>query len=128
MDLYSLLGLSVAGAALATLLRQYKPEFAMAVSLVLGAFIFMSVIINMTPVFDTLKELGERVSDNRYVSAVIKCLGVCYLTSLASDICRDTGQTAIASKVELAGKVSILLLSLPLFNELISIILDLVNL
>ena len=128
MNLFSVLGFAVVSAALAILLKQYKPEFAMAVSLISGAFIFLTVIVNMTPAFDTLKELAGRIEGNQYVNVIIKSLGICYVTSLAADTCKDAGQTAIATKVELAGKVSVLILSLPLFNNLLSIVLNLVQL
>ena len=127
MNLFSLLGFAVVAAALAVLLKQYKPEYALGVSLASGALIFALVILNMSPVFDSLKELAGRVADNRYVSVIIKSLGICYVTSLASDTCKDAGQTAIASKVELAGKVTILVLALPLFNNLVSIVLELIT-
>ena len=52
---------------------------------------------------------------------VVKCLGVCILTELASNTCRDAGEQAIGAKVELAGKVTLVLVSLPLFQRLLEL-------
>jgi stage III sporulation protein AD len=54
-------------------------------------------------------------------------LAVCYLTQLATDACKDAGETAIAGKLELAGKIAIVILSLPLFNSLVNLITGLIT-
>lgn len=55
------------------------------------------------------------------IQVVMKCLGVCILTELAGQTCRDAGENAIAAKVELAGKVTLVLVSLPLFQRLLEV-------
>ena len=66
--------------------------------------------------------------NSEYFTIVLKSLGICYVTQLASDTCRDSGYSAIASKVELAGKVSIVVIALPLFTNLVDIALGLIQL
>ena len=56
------------------------------------------------------------------ISTVVKSLGICYLTQLASETCRDSGYSAIATKIELTGKVTIILMALPMFLDLMQII------
>ena len=65
--------------------------------------------------------------DNSVFKAVLKALGLCYITNFASDTCRDFGQTSLASKVELAGKISIVILTLPLINSILSVALELIG-
>ena len=55
-----------------------------------------------------------------YFILLVKVIGVAMVTQLAVDTCRDAGQQAIATKVEIAGRVTILSLSLPLFQELLA--------
>ena len=59
---------------------------------------------------------------------MVKALGVCVVTQLASDTCKDCGQNSIASKIELGGKVLILAISLPMFTSLLETINKLINL
>lgn len=129
MDIFSVTGLAVVAAMICILLRQYKPEFAMPVSVACGILLFLMILSSLQPAFRTMTELMQRASiHSAYTKAILKTLGVCYVTQLASDACRDAGQTAIASKVELAGKVCIVLLSLPLFENLVEIAFSLINL
>ena len=73
-------------------------------------------------------ELMERAAlSSEVVKILIKALGVCCLCELAGQVCREAGQLAIASKIDLAGKVTILLLALPLFRELLELSLSLMD-
>lgn len=94
----------------------------MLVSIACCIVLFAMIIVGLIPAFQSMTRLMQRASiNNEYTKAIIKTLGVCYVTQLASDSCRDAGQSAIASKVELCGKVFIVIISLPLFENLIDI-------
>lgn len=128
MDIFSVIGIALVSAVLCLLLKQYKPEYAMVASIACGVLIFSMVLGSMLPLLHSVTRLLETVSAKTdSVKAIVKTLGVCYVTQLASDACRDAGQTAIASKVELAGKVCILLLALPLFQQLLEIAFGLIQ-
>lgn len=128
INLVAIIGLAIVTTAICILIKQYRPEFAMVASLCCGALIFGLIILNLTPAFDTIRELMDRLNlDNQYTRTIIKALGVCYITQLAADTCRDADQTAIAGKVELAGKVMIILLSLPLFKSLLDTAIGLIT-
>lgn len=128
MNLFAMIGLAVVSTVICILLRQYKPEYAMVVSLACGVLLFSMVLVNLVPAFRSMADLMERAAINgEYTRAIVKTLGICYVTQLAADACRDAGQSAIASKVELAGKVAIVLISLPLFDNLVEIALGLIN-
>ncbi|WP_312641880.1 SpoIIIAC/SpoIIIAD family protein [Hydrogenoanaerobacterium sp.] len=123
MDIITIVGVGIIGVSLAVLLKQYKPEYSLAVSLIVGVIIFALVAENLTPVLDQLNLLLDNTQMPReYIEILIKSLGICFITQIACDTCKDAGQSAIASKLEIAGKLSILLLSLPLFQALLSII------
>ena len=121
-------GIAVVGAAAAVLLSQYKAEYAFGVSLAVGVLLLAAVAAAVLPVVERIGELLEgSVMDTEYARILIKCLGVCFITQIACDACRDCGQNAIASKVEIGGKAAMLLLSLPLFEELISLAASLIR-
>lgn len=128
MDIFSMVGVAVISAVLCVLLREAKPEYAMLISLACGILIFLAALIALAPVFETLKAIMSKAGINsEYIKAIIKTLGICYVTQLAYDVCTDAGQTAIAGKIELAGKVFVVLISLPMFEDLIDTAFSLIN-
>jgi len=128
MNLIAIVGVGIIAALLSIILKQYKPEFGLYISLVAGIIILLVVIKEITPILDTIEELIDAVSlDAVYGAALLKALAICYITQLASDTCRDSGETAIAAKIEMAGKLAIVLVSLPLFKGVVEIVTDLIN-
>lgn len=126
-NLFSIVGIALVATIICILIKQYKPEYAMLISIVCGVIIFSMIIVSLVPAFQAMKTLMSRANiNNEYIGAMVKTLGVCYVTQLASDSCNDAGQTAIASKVELCGKVFIVIISLPLFENLIDVALRLI--
>ena len=100
----------------------------MLVSLAAAALIFGWILADLIPAFSVMRELMERAAlSSEVVKILIKALGVCCLCELAGQVCREAGQLAIASKIDLAGKVTILLLALPLFRELLELSLSLMD-
>ena len=127
--LFSIVGIAVVATAACVILQKTNPEFSMMVALITGVLIFMFVLSSFTPILDSLESwMNEFGLNNVYFTTVVKTLGICYLTQMASDTCKDAGYSSIASKVELAGKITILLLALPMFENLISLTIELVNL
>ena len=129
MDIFWIVGLGIVSAVLCLIMKQYKAEYSPLISLCCGVIIFIAVITALTPAFETINSLLSTVNTNaEYVKAVLKALGICYLTQLASDSCKDAGQTAIAGKIELAGKVGVVLVALPMFESLVDIVVQLMSL
>ena len=129
MDLIAVAGIGLIASAAAVLLRQYKPEYAMVVSLAAAGLIFGLLVADLIPAFSMMRGLMDRVGlSGEYVRILIKCLGICFLCDLAGQICREAGQGAISAKIDLAGKTAVLLLTLPMFEQLLEIALSLIEL
>ena len=128
MNVITVIGMGIVGMVLAVLLKQYKPEYAIGVGLAVGVTVFLMVLVEALPIFDQIRSLFSNINvEFEYTSILFKALGICFVTQLASDACIDAGQTAIASNIEIAGRVAVLLISLPLFNVLLSIASQLIN-
>ena len=85
--------------------------------------IFLSSSGLISQLFSTIKSLFNTSGiDNTYIKILIKSLGVVYLTQFTIDYCRDCGENAIATQVMLAGKVALVIISLPLFNAFIDMV------
>ena len=123
MDIISAAAIAILSAILAVVVKQYKPEYAIVVSLAATVIILLSVISVIIPIVSELRNMMDDVAiDYKYITVLIKAVGICYITQFASDTCRDAGQIAISNKIELAGKIAICLSAIPLYKDLISLI------
>ncbi len=115
MDLFQAVSVGMVGAVLALMLKEWKPELSAAVSIATGIFLLFGVFEELREVFSEFSGLMERGGvDLRYFQIVVKIIGISYLAQFGSSICRDSGQTAIAEKIELAGKAAVVSLTLPI--------------
>jgi len=122
MDILSIIGLGIVAAVLALVIRQQIPEYALLLSLGTGVLILVVVVINLAPLVDQINNMLEVADINsEHIGILFRALGICFITQLASDTCKDAGEGAIASKVEIAGRAAILIVSLPLFGQVLSI-------
>ena len=104
-------------AVLCIIVRQYKPEMALGISIACGVLIMGAVITMLAPSVELISQL-----DGGYSRTLFKALAVCYITQLGSDCCKDAGESAIAGKIELAGKAAVVVISLPVFSALAEIV------
>lgn len=124
----SVIGIGLTGAAMAVLLRQYCPEFGMLITLAAAALIFLSIVQWMAPILDRIKILlAQFPLLSEHTSILLKAVGICFLTQLACGLCRDAGENSIAAHVEAAGKIAILVTSLPLFEQILDLVLTLLE-
>ena len=128
MDIFTLAGIAVICALLCVIVRQYRPEAALGVGIAGGVLLMGAAALMLAPSVEALKELSRRAGlDNGFAQVLIKALAVCCITQLAADICRDAGESALASKLELAGRAAVGVISLPVFLELAVIVAGLVG-
>lgn len=119
---------AVITAFLAVVLRRTHPEQAMAVTLVAGILMVSAALKYMAPLLGNIQGMLEASGlSSEYVQILFKALGICVITQLASDACRDAGEQGLAAKTELAGKLTLLALALPLFQKIGDIALSLIE-
>ena len=112
-------GISITGVLLAKLLQKYAPEQAVLMTLLLGTLITGCAVTAMMPVLTEIDALLSAGGLNpEQIALVTKAVGICCVTQLASDLCKDTGESAMASGILLTGKVTLILLAIPLFTPL----------
>lgn len=115
MNIIPILGIAIVTVLLTSLLRQYRPEYAVAAEIVAVILILILLTVSLSDILSSLRSI-MRLSgmENGYLSLLIKALGISILVQLAADTCRDAGNSALAHKVELAGRVGIVLLTMPM--------------
>ncbi len=128
MSIVGIVAVAVVTAFLATMLRRNQPEQAMAVSLFAGVLLVVAVIGQVAPLFGNIRDMLESSGmSGAYIGVLFKALGICVITQLASDACRDAGEQGLAAKAEFAGKMTLLSLALPLFEQIGELALSLVG-
>lgn len=127
-ELIKIIGTGFIGGMLALTVRKQKPEFAVMIALITSALILGSVAESVGGIIDELRRVTEECGvDIKYFEIIIKVVGVAYLAQFAAEILRDSGENAVASKVEAAGKICILTLVLPVMTSFLELCIKVVN-
>ena len=128
MNIIGIVGTALIAAIFAVTLKRYNQEYAVIISIIAGVVILVEILRNISPAVREITTLLSGVGLTQEDGLILfKTLGICFLAQFAADSCRDAGESALASKVELAGKISILVLSLPLFEDIAQTALGLIG-
>ena len=123
MEILKIIGVAFVTSITAILLKGTKPELSFAVTVTGVIVILLFIIDSLQNTIGLLNELVEMTGvDNGIFKILIKIVGVGYLTEFSSGILNDFGSNAVADKVALGGKITILLLSLPVLEGLLQMI------
>ena len=124
MDVIKIIGVGLIALIIIIIIKQYRPEFTIYVSIAAGVIILLLIANKLTAIINLLTSLANRTSiNNEFLTLLIKITGIAILTEFASSICKDSGETVIASKVDIGGKVIIIALSIPIISSLLETIL-----
>lgn len=124
MEIFQIVGLALIAAVLSVILKSERPEIAMEISIVTGIVIFLMLIFKISAVLSLLQEIASKVNiDFVYVTTILKIVGIAYITTFGAEVCRDAGEGAIASKIEFAGKILIMVLAIPVLMAVLETIL-----
>ena len=122
-EIFSVVGIAIIACSLIILLKQSKPELALAVLIASGIIILMFIFGFIKDILSVVSDMADISGiDKNKLSVLLKCAGICFLTKAASETCSDFGQSSLSSKVDIAGKIMILIVALPFFKEVIDII------
>ncbi|MDE5984110.1 MAG: stage III sporulation AC/AD family protein [Eubacterium sp.] len=109
-------------------LKDVKREFALILTIACAIILFIYVAEDFFNVFEKIYSLSSGIGNiNSYVSLMMKILGISLISQFVVDLCRDAGENALASQTEIASKVIILIMTLPLFESVINIIIGLLK-
>jgi stage III sporulation protein AD len=114
--------------AVTLLLKNQRPEYAMLVSIGCVALFMGRTLLQMIPLFTTISELaGQAGVESGYIRLMLRCLGICLLSEIGVSLCREAGQQSAAVQIELAGKVLILSICMPVYQKLLELALSLIG-
>ena len=121
--LVTAVGVLLCGGLLSAVLRTQRPELAVCLSLLAGVLVMGMLLRQVSPLVAALRRMTAlgRVGEN-HLGVVLRGAGICLVTQLAADTCRDAGDSALAGKAELTGRMLLLLLAVPLYEEILSLV------
>ena len=124
MDIIQITGIGIVATVLSVVLKKFGAEFGVLVSIAAGVLIFFVVMPYLSAVLSVLGQLSENINTNvEHIATVFKILGVAYIAEFGTQVCKDAGEGAIASKIELGGKVIIMVMSAPIIISFLNLIL-----
>lgn len=128
MDLIKVCVFGIVGAIIASMLKEIKNEFSIYVVLASGIVILIFILNSMQDLILNFYYLLEKSGlDEKLYTGVFKIIGVGYITEYSSGICEDCGSKSIANRIELAGKITIFVMSFPIFQQLVETLLKIIS-
>lgn len=126
MDIFKIIGVAIIALIMILILNKTNKEISVVITILASVILLSFVVLKLDNVITMLKELASKSGINtEYLLLLIKVTGIAYIVELTKNICVDAGSSSLATKVEIAGKVSIVVLTIPLISTVISLILEL---
>ncbi|HBV96832.1 MAG: stage III sporulation protein AD [Peptococcaceae bacterium BICA1-7] len=127
MDIMQVVGLGLVVAVLAIILRGNRPEMAIMLSMAAGIIIFLSMMGKISSVLEVITDLSDRANISMvYLGTILKIVGIAYVADFGAQICRDAGEGAVASKIEFAAKIIVLVMAVPIVVAVLNSLLKVV--
>ncbi|WP_164668645.1 stage III sporulation protein AD [Virgibacillus doumboii] len=125
MDIIQIVVLGIIASILYIVLKDINPSFAFFLIVITGILIFLAIIKQIGIIFQLIESLGNKANiDGMYMETILKIIGIAYIVELGANLTRDAGLSSVASKIELAGKIFIILLAIPIITAVIEAILS----
>ena len=121
MDIFKIVGIAIVGCVCTLLLKNTQSQYAMLSSLATGIIILIIALSSFSKVILYFQAIIDKTVVNRAIfSALLKIIGIGYITEYSQSVCEDLECASIGKKVSFAGKIAIFLLALPIIENLIN--------
>lgn len=125
MEITTIIGVGILGTILSAMVKNYRPELGIAVSVVTGVAIFFMAANSLKSVVSGINSMCEKVGvDIAFFKVIVKVIAIAYITEFAAALCKDSGEGAIAKKLEMAGKTAVIAAMLPIVKNLLDVIVN----
>lgn len=123
MDVIQVAALAVAGVLLAVQFKSGKAEYGIYLGAALSILIFFQILGKLNVILEVIKTIGEFLPLNKiFAGTLLKILGITYVAEFSASICQDAGYQTIARQIEILGKLTILVMSMPILLALLQTI------
>ncbi len=113
---------------LAMTLKNIQSEYAMIIGIAACMILFGFSLAKLEVIMESIEHLRQYVTINStYIGIVLKVVGIAYISEFSANLCKDAGYSGIASQIEMFGKLSILVMSMPVLTTLLTTIQEFVD-
>ena len=124
-EIIKIIGIGLISLVIAIILKQYRPEYAIYVSIIAGVLILFLAMDKLSGIINLLKSISDKTYINKqFLGILLKITGIAIITEFAVSICADAGEKAIATKIEIGSKVIIIAMSVPIISSLLELIIE----
>lgn len=122
-EVIKVIGVGLISLIIIIIIKQYKPEFAIYISIIAGVIILFVIMDKLEGIINLLKNISMKSGINTvFLELLLKITGIAFLAEFAINLCKDSGEGAIASKIEIGSKVIIVSMSIPIISSLLEVI------
>jgi stage III sporulation protein AD len=123
MDIFKYIAIGFIGTIMVVTVKHIKPEYSIFIALATGVIILIGISEKILDVVNTFSGIADKSGLPRDIfNAILRIIGIGYITEYASSVCEDNDCASIANKIQLAGKVTIFIMALPVLTGIIDII------
>ena len=123
MEILKIAALALCAVMIIVLVKNYKPEFGIFVAIGCSVLILYFLVDSLKYAFSYMSQLYDKLDYGKtYFPIIIKDLAIAYIKEFTSQLCKDAGESSIASKVELAGKIIIFCVAIPVFISILNLV------
>lgn len=127
MEITKIVGLALLTMLFYVILKERKAEFALQLTVVFGALVFLAMMSKIEAVLRVFEDLALQANVNMfYLNTIFKIIGIAYIAEFGSQICKDAGSSSIAGKIEFAAKILIIVLAIPIIVAILEIVVKLI--
>ena len=119
-DSFKICAIGIMLAIICVLIKNYRSEFLIPTRLAGVILIFGALAVLLSPIVKLLHDIMGQSMPIEYMEIILKALAISYMTQISSEMCRECGESSIAFAVETVGKIEIVVLSIPLISNIIS--------
>ncbi len=116
MEIVKIIGIGFVTLFVTIILKEYRKDFAIYAGLIGGVIIISYTISYLENIVDFLKGLAESGINSEFIVLLIKITGISILTEFAVSVCKDSGESSIATKIDLGGKILVISMSIPVIS------------
>ncbi|PHV72357.1 stage III sporulation protein AD [Sporanaerobium hydrogeniformans] len=126
MEILQLIGFAMTSVMLIMLVGKYNNStkaFSLIIRLATVVLFMLFIVQQLGDVFRVIQELASKVNmESGYLNIILKIIGIAYIAEFGYQLCKDAGEEAIGSKIQLAGKVMIFVISAPVIFAVVEMV------
>jgi stage III sporulation protein AD len=125
LEIIQVVGVGIVATFLVLVIKETKPLFAFLLATFTGIVIFIALVGKIADVIRVIEQLAIQAKvDNLFFGTILKIIGIAYIAEFGAQVTRDAGQGSIAAKIELAGKLLIMVMAIPIITVIIETIMQ----